>query len=409
MKRIAADILIIAASLILASCGVVGSGKSASPPAGGINVVAGDTRVTVSWVAESNVQYWLSYSTSSSAVTSASSNSFPGGGIMMNVSSPLVIPGLVNGSTYYFTMDARISGGPGGASTPVVSATPRYAGVAPLPWNAGVALGTNDLRGTTFGTTFATSVANPVVAVGAGGALFSSPDGITWTPRSSGVASDLNAVLFETSAYVAVGAGGVILNSSDGLTWQIGTSKTANALNGLASNGAGVFIAVGANGTIVSYTIAAGGTLVTSGTSNNLNAVAFTGGRTVAVGAGGVIVTSADGVNWTTVASGTTQDLNAVTYGAGRFVAVGAAGTVVTSTDGITWTVRPAITPKNLAAVTIGSQFVAAGSGGSLFTSLDGITWSAQASGTSNDLKAAASGNGGYSLVGAAGTNLTAY
>ena len=409
MKRFAATSLIIVVSLLLASCGVVGTGKSASPPAGGINVLAGDSRVTVSWVAESNVQYWLTYATNANAVTSKSSNSFPGGGILMSVSSPLVIPALVNGTTYYFTMDARISGGPGGADTPVVSATPHYAGVAPMPWNSGAALGANELRGTTFGTSVGTPVGIHVVAVGAGGAMFSSADGIAWNPLNSVVASDLNAVLFNTSTYVAVGAGGVILGSTDGLNWQIETSKTTNNLKGLTSNGAGVFIAVGANGTIVSYTSAAGGTVLSSATSNNLNAVTYYGGRMVAVGAGGIILTSADGINWTAVASGTTQDLNGVSFGAGLYVAVGATGTVLTSPDGLTWTVRPAITPNNLAAVTMGSQFVAIASGGGIFTSPDGITWTAQTSGTTNDLKAVASGNGGYSIVGAAGTNLTAY
>jgi len=409
MKRIAQKVLIVALSLLVASCGVVGSGKSANPPVGGINVVAGDSRVTVSWVADPSVQYWLTYATDSGSVTSASSNSFPGGGILMNVNTPLVVPTLVNGTTYYFTMDARTSGGPGGSSTPVVSVTPRYAGVAPAPWNAGLAPGANDLRGNTFGTTFATSVANPVVAVGAGGVMFSSVDGVTWKPLASVVATDLNAVLFNTSAYVAVGAGGAILSSADGLTWQLASSGTANALNGLVSNGAGLFVAVGANGTIVRYTVGAAGAVSASGTSNTLNAVAYYGGRFVAVGAGGVIVTSTDGVNWTAVNSGTALDLNGIAWGLNQYVAVGAAGTIVTSLDGVTWTVKPAIGAKNLAAVAMGSQFVAVGSGGSLFTSPDGITWTAQASGTALDLKSVASGNGGYSVVGAAGTNLTAY
>ncbi len=400
MKRFAASVLIIAVSLLLASCGVVGTGKSASPPAGGINAVAGDGRVTVSWIAESNVQYWLTYATNSSAVTSTSSNSFPGGRILMNVASPLVVQGLINGTTYYFTMDGRIDGGPGGSDTPVVAATPRPAGVAPEPWNVGTALGANNLRGVTYGSTF--------VTVGAGGTMFSSADGITWNPQAAVVAGDLNAVLSSTGTYVAVGAGGVILDSTDALTWQIAPSVTANNLNGLTSNGAGFFIAVGANGTIITSTGATVWTVLSSGTNNNLNAVTYLAGRAVAVGAGGIILTSTDATNWTAVASGTSLDLNGVTVNASQFVAVGAAGTVVTSPDGVTWTVQPAIGPNKLASVTMGSQLVAVGSGGSIFTSPDGTTWTAQISGTTNDLKAVAFGNGQYAAVGAAGTNLTA-
>jgi hypothetical protein len=40
------------------------------------------------------------------------------------VASPLMISGLTNGVTYSFAMNGRISGGPGGAQTPSVSATP---------------------------------------------------------------------------------------------------------------------------------------------------------------------------------------------------------------------------------------------------------------------------------------------
>ena len=47
--------------------------------------------------------------------------------ITSNVTSPLVISGLTNGVTYSFAMDGRISGGPGGAQTPSVSATPAAA------------------------------------------------------------------------------------------------------------------------------------------------------------------------------------------------------------------------------------------------------------------------------------------
>ena len=407
MKNFVANVLIIAASLLLASCGVVGSsGKAADPPVGGINVVAGDSQVKVTWLAQSGVQYWLTYATNLGAVTSTNSNSFPGGGILMDVSSPLVVPKLINGTTYYFTMDARTNGGPGGPDTPAVWATPHFAGIAPSSWNAGAALGTNDLRGVTYGTTF--------VAVGAGGALFTSPDGIAWTQLKPVVAGDLNAVLYSVGTYVAIGAGGAILGSADGVTWQIATSPTTSALNGIASNGAGVFFFVGANGTIVSYSSAGGGTVVKSGTTNNLNAVADGAGTIVAVGSGGVILTSYDGVNWAAAVSGTSADLNGVAFGTNQagtsqFVAVGAAGTVVTSPNGITWTVQPAITSNDLAAVAMGSLFVAVGAGGKLYTSMDGITWTAQASGTTNDLKAATFGNGGYAAVGAAGANLTSY
>ncbi len=58
------------------------------------------------------------------------------------------------------------------------------------------------------------------VAVGAGGAIYTSTDGITWQPAVSGTTTDLYAVTFTGTSvltlqigYVAVGAAGVNLTS----------------------------------------------------------------------------------------------------------------------------------------------------------------------------------------------------
>lgn len=108
----------------LAACG--GGGSSAQPPTGGITATAGDGQVTITWTADAGVDYWLMYAATASAINMKSP---PGNHawITSNVTSPLVISGLTNGVTYSFAMDGRISGGPGGAQTPSVSATPAAA------------------------------------------------------------------------------------------------------------------------------------------------------------------------------------------------------------------------------------------------------------------------------------------
>ena len=64
-----------------------------------------------------------------------------------------------------------------------------------------------------------------VVVVGAGGAILSSADGLSWTSVASGTTASLAAVTF-ASQFVAVGASGTVLTSLDGTTWLKPASNT---------------------------------------------------------------------------------------------------------------------------------------------------------------------------------------
>jgi hypothetical protein len=67
---------------------------------------------------------------------------------------------------------------------------------------------------------------NLYVAVGGGGVLYTSSDGLTWTSRTSGFGSStINSVFFGNGLWVAVGATGKITTSTDGVTW---TARTSN-------------------------------------------------------------------------------------------------------------------------------------------------------------------------------------
>jgi len=394
MIRLLTCMLAMTAISLLAGCD--NQGKSASAPST-IEATAGDSSAVVSFPMESNVEYWLFYAPSNS-LTSTNFNTVAGGKVITNAVSPQVVAGLANGTTYYFTINGRTNNGPGGSGTPLVSATPRPAGNA---WNLRPSLIASDLRGAAFGTTF--------VVVGANGAMFSTLDGVSWTPINYVVTNDLNAVFYGNGRYVAVGAGGVALTSTDATTWAAVSSGTANNLYAGASNGA-VHLAVGTSGT---FTVSADGQtwgLGSTGTSSDLYGVAFGNGLWVSVGANGVIVTSTDTANWQAVASQTSSDLKAVTYSAtaATFVAVGAGGTVVTSPDGVNWTARAPISSTTLTGVGFGSQFAAVGNNGGIYVSADGINWQAAPSGTTSNLNTVAFGNFRFLAAGAAGTNLYA-
>ncbi|MEM9237177.1 MAG: PKD domain-containing protein, partial [Verrucomicrobiota bacterium] len=77
------------------------------------------------------------------------------------------------------------------------------------------------------------------------GAIYTSPDGSAWTRRHF-LAEELRDVAYGGGLYVAVGDGGTIWSSTDGLAWSPESSGTAIDLDGV-SYGNGGFVAVGAD------------------------------------------------------------------------------------------------------------------------------------------------------------------
>lgn len=421
-----------AAALIAVLLSTACGGESAPAPTG-LAVQAGESSVTLSWDSSNGVEYWLFYTPSSLAPTSTASMEkwfgLPGGYVVLKATSPYVLQGLFNGTSYTFSVNARIDGGPGGPGATPVSATPRVAGSV---WTKGTPPSSSDLRGVAYGSTTATTIAGNAtttttttttyVAVGAGGAMFSGSDGAAWSPINYATSSRLNGAYY-FSSYKVVGDGGVLLTSPDAVTWTAQNSGTTRNLYAVASSPANYSVAVGAAGTIISSPDGVSWTAATnSATTNDLFAVmysSYNGGTWLAVGAGGTMIASADGHTWHGVASNTSADLRGIAAGATStsstgvttitFVAVGASGTVLSSTDATAW--APQVLPgvsANLNAVAYGTQFVAVGASGTILISTDGVNWTAASTSPANsaDLYAVVRGFNGYSAVGAAGTNL---
>ena len=450
MKQFSAGLVMIAAALLLASCNVTNLGSSAPPPTD-VSVKAGDASATVTWTMQPGIQYWL-FRAAAPGITTANWTSLPEARSLINATSPQLVTGLVNGETYSIIANARTNNGPGGAGTAPISVVPRLAGAS---WSVGSPLGSSQLAAITYGIETDTTTGNVVphyVAVGAGGAMYSSLDGITWTALNFAVGTNLNAAAFSTTVFLAAGDGGTMLYSTDAATWVAKSSGTSNNLYGLATNGNTIFVAVGAKGTIITSGDGITWTAEKSGTTQDLTAVSYCNGNFIAVGKQGTLLISSDAVNWAAEASQTTADLSGVAYGTvpgatigsllPMYVAVGAAGTLITSADAGTWTLQSPIVANNsatnnLAAVSFNTQFVAVGSGGGIFTSTTGTRWQQQVSGTTSNLTAIAhnfvswasaltslsvnlipvplplvttpASPNGYIAVGAAGTNLSAF
>ena len=409
MTRIASLLAGLVVALLLAGCS--GQGSSADAPAD-FKVVAGDASVTATWTAVEGVDYWIFYAPGENVTTSnwVSLN----GRVLTKATSPQVIGGLLNGTTYSFTINARTDGGPGGPGSPTVVATPRLSGNI---WEPGTPIATERLTGVASGTV-PEGIGN--VAVSQSGAIYTATGTGAYTAQTNPQpASGLNLVVYSTPGFVAGGANGTLLQSVDGKAWTAVASSTSQELYGAGTAGFGNYVVVGAAGTVLTSSGGTEWTARTSGTTANLRAVTFGGGQYVAVGDGGTILTSTNGTAWVAAAAVTGVNLRGVAHAAlsstvdgaitftNAYVAVGDGGTVLTSNDAITWTARPVLGSAALNAVTYGGQFVVVGDQGVIHTSTDGITWTARTSGTSRNLTSVARSFTGYLAVGDAGTVLT--
>jgi hypothetical protein len=212
------------------------------------------------------------------------------------------------------------------------------------------------------------------VVVGDSGLIMQSSDAENWSTSTSGTA-DLKAVAWSdsTGKFVAVGSGGTIISSNDGLTWVDESPEDAADLEfrGIADIN-GTWVAVGEEvvegiSTAVIYSSSSGSwARVESG----LELPALNG-----------------------IIQGKTYDGTLETK---RFFAVGDSGTLIKSDDGTTWEqviFNPEVT-DNLYALDSGIltddgyHYIAVGADGTVitWTGIDGDPWIEQSAGLTQDI-----------------------
>lgn len=231
-----------------------------------------------------------------------------------------------------------------------------------------------------------------VVAVGAGGTVLSSPDGVTFTASLSGTVEDLKAVAWSGAQFVAVGDSGAVVTSSDGVAWTVRDGGTASELFAVGWSGSR-FVAVGHHGAVVTSPDAVSWTAQASGTTQDLRGVVWTGSRFVAVGDNGTVITSPDGSAWSRASSGTSDDLRGIAWSGSLLVALrrsASASSFLTSLNGLTWNLFPFPTAGSLNAITwAGTRFVAVGTN-MVSASPDGSNWETHGSTSLGDLRGVA-------------------
>ena len=157
------------------------------------------------------------------------------------------------------------------------------------------------------------------------------------TPEANG--SSLNSITFAFDRFIAVGYGGAVITSTNGITWLRQPAPTTSALYAVTSGG-GAVVAVGDSGCVLLSTNGSDWELRDAGTTNDLRGVAYGNGQFVALTARSTLLTSSNATSWLTTLNATPYGwpLYGLFFGGGLFFACGGPGLVVTSADGLNWT-----------------------------------------------------------------------
>lgn len=180
------------------------------------------------------------------------------------------------------------------------------------------------------------------IAVGNGGGVFRSTNitnANSWTDHSMSGTNVLYSIIWTGTQFVTVGwnssSGSAIYTSPNGTTWTRQALGISSAMLRSVIFGGEQYVAVGANGTVVTSPDAITWTLRNSGVTAELKSVAWSGRHYLAVGAGGTILSSPNGIDWTPRYSGITTGLETVVWEPNdqHFVTAGAQGRVLVTSD----------------------------------------------------------------------------
>ena len=295
-------------------------------------------------------------------------------------------------------------------SVPGLAATDGWFAANPLP-------GGNPLQAIDCPPTPSTTL--PCVAVGWGGTILTSPDGLSWTRRDGKTVHRLYGIARDGRTLWVAGEGGVVLVSRDGgLSWAFEDSGLREVLFGIAvgtlQGTKKTLVAVGDKGTVLTRELPSGTwTRRRPPILPVFNKVVYVSAQQAfyAAGSSRGIVRSFDGVQWEEVKDSTGQKrlyfpkrpgvdpllyapFNAIAFGqgagipgTGRIVAVGRFGLIMyadidpASGGGLRWsTAVPGDSVGGKALIDVhwdGSRFAAIGEQGTYLESADGVNWTA--------------------------------
>jgi len=251
------------------------------------------------------------------------------------------------------------------------------------------------------------------------GSVAVSSDGYAWELVDTATVQQIEVALYADSRFLAVGEAGTVVTSPDGSSWSPNLAENLIDYYGL-THGKGLTVAAGDDGTILTTSDGRSWTRRNTPTTRNLHAVHYANGLFVAGGRRGALMTSPDGVAWTARNSGVANYIERISYANGRWVGVCEHGDLITSENGLAWAPRSTGSPysdhEGLAYgqnqwVVVGGYFInpASESGAvtTIYTSADGVTWLRLPLNAGKRLRDITYANGRFVAVGNDGLVLT--
>jgi len=243
---------------------------------------------------------------------------------------------------------------------------------------------TNRLTGLPFGLSDVIWDGEYFIAVGAGGIILTSADGITWAERESGTDVGLNAVAFDDTVIVAVGLDTTVLMSTDhGASWSLKNSASGVRLGGVAINAPQIVTGgmdLNTGDAFMMRSLDLGETWAILGSlpqkDHFVTKLIHAGGLFVAATdvfswlSDARVLVSLDGENWQSILlRDEVAAIYTLVHDGERFIVAGGENAVFASADGFYWTQLE--TPDEMTNITYGG---AAWSGSRLVIH-GGLTW----------------------------------
>ena len=271
---------------------------------------------------------------------------------------------------------------------------------------------------------------NIIVAVGNSGTILTSPDGLSWTVRTSPTSEDLKGIIYGNNTFVAVGNSGTILTSADSISWTQRSSPDSGTDFTSIAYGSNVFVIAEkfSNGFLTSsdgitwtHYYLPGYSSFLDITSVSFSRVTYSNNVFFAMGmencsgwcfntggASPLVYSSPDGKVWTMVDSSQypflAGDGHGVVYGNGVYLKFSDYSQyVLSSSDSVTWTQVTLPQPKSdflRGIFFLKGIFIVVGDYGYMTTSSDGVNWSLVTTQPLQPIRKIVYGNGLWVAIG---------